>query len=572
MDGSIEADLAGGGGGELRPGDSIGPYELLFHAADGGMATVWAARLRGVRGFERLVAVKLLSEALLDDRDAREMLLDEASTAARIIHPNVAQVFDYGEARGRPYIAMEWLEGESLARLAAAQRARGGRLPLRWVLQVAAAACAGLHAAHEVRDERGEPLRLVHRDVSPQNVMVTFDGFTKILDFGVAKSRRRTQVTRAGVIKGKTGYFSPEQIRGGEVDRRSDLFSFGILLYVLATDHHPFRGRSALDTVQNIASKAPYPPADLVPDLPARLDALILRALAKDPADRFQTAVELSRELEQVSMELGPRLSDRVIGAVARRLLPGIAEARRARLAEAAERLDTGRGRETGAAPEAKAPEEPRRAGQDEETVREMNRGARRVERDPEPRASNLPRPPQQAAGRAGPSEEAPSSAPASGTPPGSAIAVDVGPRGPRRRLGARLAMAAALVLLGVTVVTAHTISPPAPGGASPAVARATAAAPLLRALPERARRARLAGEPPAAITPACSAVAPTPAQPAATPRAQAPATSRARAPAASAAPRARPAKPAAGEGPPARPSDDAGPERAEKTYNPDRI
>src|SRR5262249_26121750 len=138
---------------------------------------------------------------------------------------------------------MDWIEGESLSRIAVTQQSHGGRLPLAWVLRVAAAACAGLHAAHELRDSDGELLNLVHRDITPQNVMVTFNGCVKVVDFGVAKSRSRAQVTRIGVLKGKAGYFSPEQILFAGVDRRSDLFSFGVLLYLLTTNVHPFRGR-----------------------------------------------------------------------------------------------------------------------------------------------------------------------------------------------------------------------------------------------------------------------------------------------------------------------------------------
>jgi serine/threonine-protein kinase len=340
MNGTSDTDQTTGTTTGLWPGDTIGPYELLFRAAEGGMATVWAARRSGRRGFQQIVAIKVLSDSLRDDADGRAMFLDEARTAARIIHPNVGQILDYGEMGDRPYMVMEWIEGETLARIASAQRARAGCLPLRWVLHVASAACAGLHAAHEARDDDGEPLSLVHRDVSPQNVMVTFDGFTKVVDFGVAKSRRRVQVTRVGVIKGKTGYFSPEQIAARELDRRSDIFSFGILLYVLVTDHHPFRGRSAIDTVQNIATREPFPPRELLPDLPPALDALILRALAKDPADRFPAAADLGRELDRVSMELGGPLPTREVGALVQALLPGVAQSRRARLARAAKQLD----------------------------------------------------------------------------------------------------------------------------------------------------------------------------------------------------------------------------------------
>jgi serine/threonine-protein kinase len=397
MNGTSETDPWTGAGRGLSPGDTIGPYELLFRAGEGGMATVWAARRTGSRGFRQIVAIKALSDSLRNDADGRAMFLDEARTVARITHPNVGQVLDYGEDGGRPYLVMEWIEGETLARIASARRTRTCCLPLRWVLHVASAACAGLHAAHEARDDDGELLNLVHRDVSPQNVMVTFDGVTKVVDFGVAKSRRRVQVTRVGVIKGKTGYFSPEQIAGRELDRRSDIFSFGILLYVLVTDHHPFRGRSAIDTVQNISTREPFPPRMLIPDVPPALDALILRALAKDPADRFPTAAELGRELERVSMDLGGPLPAREIGAQVEAMLPGLARFRRARLARAAEQLDSGVG-----------PEEPSisvdlpcRAAADEATrpeVRGRSGAGRRgvhnaPQREPDGPASRTPRP-----------------------------------------------------------------------------------------------------------------------------------------------------------------------------------
>ncbi|EYF08922.1 serine/threonine-protein kinase [Chondromyces apiculatus] len=358
MNGNSTVDHVPGATTGLVTGDTVGPYELLFQAAEGGMATIWAARRRGVTGADDIVAVKVLSDVLREDPEGRAMFLDEARTAARIVHPNICRVLDYGEDRGQLYLAMEWIEGESLARLDAAQRARGGRLPTRWVLHVAAAACIGLHAAHEARDADGELLQLVHRDVSPQNVMVTTDGRVKIVDFGVAKSRRRAQITRVGVIKGKTGYFSPEQIAGHEIDRRSDIFSFGIMLYVLCTDHHPFRGRSAIETVQNIASRVPFSPRELVPDMPRTLDALIMRALAKDPADRFDSTLELGRVLELINHTLGDlRASHALTGtseertlfshahaaALVHTLLPGSSEERRERIVRTAAQLDEAR-------------------------------------------------------------------------------------------------------------------------------------------------------------------------------------------------------------------------------------
>jgi serine/threonine-protein kinase len=324
----------------FKPGDEVGPYELLCPAASGGMATVWAGRRRGTQGTAHVVAVKLVSDALHSDDDVRAMFLDEARTASRILHPNVVEIFACGEVRQRPYIAMEWIEGESLAKIVSAQKGKGSLLPLGWVLHVASAACAGLHAAHEVRDDAGELLHLIHRDVTPQNVMIGFDGTVKVVDFGVAKSRAQTQVSRAGVIKGKTAYFSPEQVSGEQIDRRSDLFSFGCLLYLLVTGHPPFRGRGFLEVMNQITTRVPQRPIEIMPDLLPDLDRIIVKALAKDPAERYQTAAEIRRDLDQVRAQLGERMKAKEVGALVSALIPGVEEERRAKITTAASELD----------------------------------------------------------------------------------------------------------------------------------------------------------------------------------------------------------------------------------------
>ncbi|MCC6551597.1 MAG: protein kinase [Polyangiaceae bacterium] len=328
----------------FRPGDPVGPFELLFPSASGGMATVWTARRRGARGGDHVVAVKLLSDALQHEDEARAMFLDEARTASRILHPNVVEIFACGEVRQRPYIAMEWIDGDSLAKIAAVQKQRGALLPLAWVLHVASAACAGLHAAHEVRDDAGELLNLIHRDVTPQNVMVGFDGTVKVVDFGVAKSRAQTQVSRAGALKGKTAYFSPEQVTGETIDRRSDLFSMGCLLYLLVTGHPPFRGRGMVEIINQIANRVPQRPLEIMPELHPDLDRIIMRALAKDPAERFQTAAEIRRDIEKVRAELGNPMGGKEVGALVARLFPGVTEERKARVASAAAELDERQG------------------------------------------------------------------------------------------------------------------------------------------------------------------------------------------------------------------------------------
>ncbi|WP_437281938.1 protein kinase [Sorangium sp. So ce375] len=326
--------------GNFQPGDTIGPYELLFPAAVGGMAAVWAARLRRPNGSVQIVAVKLLSDAMRGDDDARAMFLDEACTASRILHPNVVHILAYGEVRDRPYLAMEWIDGAPIAKIFSNQKAKRALLPLGWVLHVMIAACAGLHAAHEVRDDTGELLNLIHRDVTPENVMVTFDGMVKVVDFGVAKTRARAQTSRVGAIKGKTGYFSPEQVMGGTLDRRSDLFSMGVLLYLLVTGHTPFRGKGPLEAMQQIANRNPQPPREIMPEVHPELDRIIMRALAKNPNERYQTAAELRRDLEQVSAAVRESYTDKQVGQLVRDLLPGVAEARKERIDQAIDELD----------------------------------------------------------------------------------------------------------------------------------------------------------------------------------------------------------------------------------------
>ncbi len=326
--------------GNFQPGDTIGPYELLFPAAVGGMAAVWAGRLRRPNGTVQIVAVKLLSDAMRGDDDARAMFLDEACTASRILHPNVVHILAYGEVRDRPYLAMEWIDGAPIAKIFSNQKAKRALLPLSWVLHVMIDACAGLHAAHEVRDDTGELLNLIHRDVTPENVMVTFDGMVKVVDFGVAKTRARAQISRVGAIKGKTGYFSPEQVMGGALDRRSDLFSMGVLLYLLVTGHTPFRGKGPLEAMQQIANRNPQPPREIMPEVHPELDRIIMRALAKNPNERYQTAAELRRDLEQVSIAIRNSTNDKQVGQLVRELLPGVAEARKERIDQAIDELD----------------------------------------------------------------------------------------------------------------------------------------------------------------------------------------------------------------------------------------
>lgn len=281
-------------------GQTLGRYELLLPIASGGMAMVWAARLKGTRGFQKIVAIKTILPRLSDDPAFEQMFLDEASLASQIRHPHVVEILDLGEQEGVLYLVMEWIDGVPLNQVIRAARKSGG-VPLPVAVRICMQAAAGLHAAHELRDAAGQLVGLVHRDVSPQNVLVTYDGVAKIVDFGVAKTTAAGgSVTAAGHIKGKVGYMAPEQIRGETIDRRIDVFSLGCVLYYLTTGQHPFRKESDAATMYNICGSKPAPsPRSVVPSYPLALDRVLTQALAKDPAKRYPSANDLLRALDQ---------------------------------------------------------------------------------------------------------------------------------------------------------------------------------------------------------------------------------------------------------------------------------
>jgi serine/threonine-protein kinase len=288
--------------------ERLGKYELVRHLASGGMARVYLARLSGVGGFERHVVLKTVRPERVEDQSYLSMFLDEARLIAALHHQNIAQVHDMGVADdGTYYLAMEYLHGETVRSILEQARERTLRLPLALATTVIGAAAAGLHHAHDRRGPDGSPLGIVHRDVSPSNVICGYDGSIKLIDFGIAKAQARTTQTATGFVKGKAGYMAPEQALGHPVDRRSDVFALGIVLYELSTQSRAFRAASEFEAVQRIVRGDLVRPTRVCSDYPSELEDVVMTALETDPDDRFQDADEMRRALELTAHHLGLR-------------------------------------------------------------------------------------------------------------------------------------------------------------------------------------------------------------------------------------------------------------------------
>jgi serine/threonine protein kinase len=285
----------------------VGRYALHGMLAAGGMAAVHLGRLTGPAGFSRTVAIKRLHPQFARDPEFVAMFLDEARLAARIRHPNVVATLDVVAQDDELFLVMEYVRGESFSRLLRVCRRNQLPVPPRIITSVVVGMLHGLHAAHEATDEQGQPLHIVHRDVSPQNVIVGVDGGARVLDFGVAKAAARVQVTRDGQMKGKLTYMSPEQLRGVGVDRRSDLFAAGIVLWEALTGRRLFDADEPGAILDMILRHPVPPPSTLAPEVPGVFDIIVARALARDPAERFQTARELAIDLEDALALASPR-------------------------------------------------------------------------------------------------------------------------------------------------------------------------------------------------------------------------------------------------------------------------
>jgi serine/threonine protein kinase len=297
-----------------------GKYQLLRHLAKGGMGEVLLASLHRQAGFAKLVVVKRILPHFAQDPDFVRMFIQEARISAALDHPNIVRVYDFGRAGDSFFLVMEYLHGDALLALLPKAVATPEGLPLEVTLHIVLGVCAGLHFAHEATSPDGASLGIVHRDISPANVFVTHSGEVKILDFGIAKAVSAGTVTRVGGRKGKVAYMSPEQCLGEPIDRRSDIFAIGILLYEMTTAKRLFRGNSEFEVMDMITSGKVPPPSERALDYPPALEAVVLKALARDPAERYATAQELHDALEQVAVELGLRPSAAALGRFVRQL------------------------------------------------------------------------------------------------------------------------------------------------------------------------------------------------------------------------------------------------------------
>ena len=309
-----------GSGSHSQPGNQrLGQYELLRKIAAGGMAEIFLAKQTGISGFERMLVIKRILPHLAENKEFITMFLDEARIAAQLTHPNVVQIYDLGRIPSdgpvrHPdsyYIAMEYIHGEDIRKIYNQEVQRSARIPTELAAHIIAQAAGGLDYAHRKVDISGQPLGLVHRDISPQNLLVTYDGHVKIVDFGVAKAANKMAQTRSGVLKGKYSYMSPEQAQGMKIDARTDIFALAVVLYEITCGVRLFKRENELETLHAVIACEVTPPSKIDPGYPAELEKIVMKALAKNPARRYQTAGELARELDEYAQSVSKALTAR---------------------------------------------------------------------------------------------------------------------------------------------------------------------------------------------------------------------------------------------------------------------
>lgn len=303
------ATAAGSSGSSGQEHPRIGRYEILDRIGVGGMAEVFRARATGPRGYQRNLIIKRILPHFAAHPDFVRAFVDEAKILGMLYHPNIVGIYDFGEDNGRHYLALEYLDGPTLGSILSRLRAAKKTLPLGLAAFIAREVCRGLIAVHSLRDPEGQPMNVIHRDVTPSNVMTTVGGAVKLLDFGIAKINGSENVTRVGQIKGKAGYLAPEQILGGAVDGRVDLFSLGVVLYEMLRLEPLFYGEGGdVGAVYRTLEKKIDPPSSFRADVPSDFDRVVMKALCREPAKRYQTAAEMEGELDAAfaATGLGP--------------------------------------------------------------------------------------------------------------------------------------------------------------------------------------------------------------------------------------------------------------------------
>ena len=293
----------------------FGKYYLLERINVGGMAEVFKAKTFGVEGFERLLAVKRILPNIAEDEEFITMFIDEAKIAVQLQHANIAQIFDLGKVDESFFIALEYVHGRDLRSIFDRMRNKAEALPIAMACYVTMQVCEGLDYAHNKRDAQGRELNLVHRDISPQNVLIGYEGEVKLIDFGIAKAAGKASKTQAGILKGKFGYMSPEQVRGLPIDKRSDIFAVGIVLYELLTGERLFIGESDFSTLEKVRNVEIQPPSSYNKKIPQELERVVLKALARDPEDRYANAIDLHDDLQSFLYSVGEFFSRKDLAA-----------------------------------------------------------------------------------------------------------------------------------------------------------------------------------------------------------------------------------------------------------------
>ena len=315
----------------------FGRYLLLDRVNIGGMAEVWRGKVFGAGGFERLVAVKRILPNIAEDEEFISMFQDEAKISVQLTHANICQIYELNRIGPSLYIAMEYVPGKDLRSIFERARKKGEPPPVPLVCYVIGKLCEGLDYAHRKKDSYGRELNVVHRDVSPQNVLISFEGEVKVIDFGIAKAAGKVTKTQAGILKGKFGYMSPEQIRGLPLDRRSDVFAIGVCLYELLTGERLFVGESDFQVLEKVRKAEVLPPSTYNRKIPEALERIVLKALSRDPEARFQYASELGDELQRFLITSDSIFSRKDLMQYMKSTFAEEVERERARVAEYAE-------------------------------------------------------------------------------------------------------------------------------------------------------------------------------------------------------------------------------------------